>query len=223
MRQCARGLRGAGGRGRDRLANSPLDLDLRGMNGARYAFRCPRGEPLARHVIGSGPYTDDSSICSAAVHAGALHDGGGGDVTIEIRPGELIAGSDATPSTRARTTTRGAAASSCCERTRRPHHDIQEVFDALLLHCDSASLLIVRGAVAQSVDAYAPAPTVRRLHWRSMPTARSSSRAISMKSAPTRATVSRGSIPMAPSTRPSAMPARTAKSRRSPCSPTASC
>jgi hypothetical protein len=74
---------------------SPLDLDLRGMNGARYAFRCPRGEPLARHVIGSGPYTDDSSICSAAVHAGALHDGGGGDVTIEIRPGEAqYAGSE---------------------------------------------------------------------------------------------------------------------------------
>jgi len=67
---------------------SPLDLDLRGMNGARYAFRCPHGEALARHVIGSGPYTDDSSICSAAVHAGALRDGDGGDVTIEIRPGE---------------------------------------------------------------------------------------------------------------------------------------
>lgn len=67
---------------------SPLDLDLRGMNGARYAFRCPRGARAASRVVGSGPYTDDSSICSAAVHAGAIGAKDGGDVTIEIRPGE---------------------------------------------------------------------------------------------------------------------------------------
>lgn len=67
---------------------SPLDLDLRGMNGERYAFHCPPGKPLPGRVIGSGPYTDDSSICSAAVHAGALHARDGGTVTIEIRPGE---------------------------------------------------------------------------------------------------------------------------------------
>ena len=67
---------------------SPLDLDLRGMNGERYVFRCPPGKPLPTRVIGSGPYTDDSSICSAAVHAGAIGAKDGGEVTIEIRPGE---------------------------------------------------------------------------------------------------------------------------------------
>jgi len=67
---------------------SPLDLDLRGMNGERYAFRCPPGKPQQARVVGSGPYTDASSICAAAVHAGALHARDGGDVTIEIRPGE---------------------------------------------------------------------------------------------------------------------------------------
>ncbi len=67
---------------------SPLDLDLRGMNGERYLFHCAPGKPLPSRVIGSGPYTDDSSICSAAVHAGAIGAKDGGDVTIEIRPGE---------------------------------------------------------------------------------------------------------------------------------------
>ena len=74
---------------------SPLDLDLRGMNGERYAFRCPPGKPMPSRVAGSGPYTDDSSICTAAVHAGAIHAKDGGDVTIEIRPGQArYAGSD---------------------------------------------------------------------------------------------------------------------------------
>jgi len=67
---------------------SPLDLDLRGMNGERYAFHCPPGKAQPSRVVGSGPYTDASSICAAAVHAGALHARDGGDVTIEIRPGE---------------------------------------------------------------------------------------------------------------------------------------
>jgi hypothetical protein len=67
---------------------SPLDLDLRGMNGEHYTFRCPPGKPLPSRVVGSGPYTDDSSICSAAVHAGAIHAKDGGEVAIEIRPGE---------------------------------------------------------------------------------------------------------------------------------------
>jgi hypothetical protein len=58
------------------------------MNGERYAFRCPPGKPQSSRVVGSGPYTDDSSICSAAVHAGAIHAKDGGDVTVEIRPGQ---------------------------------------------------------------------------------------------------------------------------------------
>lgn len=67
--------------------SSPLDLNLRGLNGERFRFRCPPGKPAAGVVIGSGPYTDGSSICAAAVHAGQLRAASGGEVTIEIRPG----------------------------------------------------------------------------------------------------------------------------------------
>lgn len=66
---------------------SPLDLDLRGMNGEQYTFRCPPGKPSAARVTGSGPYTDASSICAAAVHAGSLRARDGGDVTIVIGAG----------------------------------------------------------------------------------------------------------------------------------------
>ena len=67
---------------------SPLDLNLRGLNGERFRFRCPAGKPAPGQVIGSGPYTDGSSICAAAVHAGAIRAATGGLVTIEVRPGE---------------------------------------------------------------------------------------------------------------------------------------
>jgi hypothetical protein len=39
-------------------------------------------------VWGTDVYTDDSSICGAAVHAGVISLAGGGTVVIEIRPGE---------------------------------------------------------------------------------------------------------------------------------------
>ena len=67
---------------------SPLDLNLRGLNGGRFRFRCPPGKPAPGQVIGSGPYTDGSSICAAAVHAGAIGAASGGVVTIELRPGQ---------------------------------------------------------------------------------------------------------------------------------------
>lgn len=67
---------------------SPLDLNLRGLNGERFRFRCPPGKAIPGQVLGSGPYTDGSSICAAAVHAGAIHAASGGLVTIEVRPGE---------------------------------------------------------------------------------------------------------------------------------------
>jgi len=67
---------------------SPLDLNLRGLNGARFRFRCPPGKPAPGQVIGSGPYTDGSSICAAAVHAGVLRPADGGVVMIELRPGQ---------------------------------------------------------------------------------------------------------------------------------------
>jgi hypothetical protein len=67
---------------------SPLDLNLRGLNGERFRFRCPAGKAALGQVIGSGPYTDGSSICAAGVHAGAIRAAAGGLVTIEVRPGE---------------------------------------------------------------------------------------------------------------------------------------
>lgn len=67
---------------------SPLDLNLRGLNGERFRFHCPPGKPLPGQVTGSGPYTDASAICPAAVHAGAIRAASGGFVTIELLPGQ---------------------------------------------------------------------------------------------------------------------------------------
>lgn len=67
---------------------SPLDLNLRGLNGERFRFHCPPGRAKPGQVVGKGPYTDGSSICAAAVHAGVIHAASGGLVTIELRPGE---------------------------------------------------------------------------------------------------------------------------------------
>lgn len=66
---------------------SPLDLNLRGMNGKSYLFRCPAGKPLPESVTGNGVYTDASSICAAAAHAGAIDAQHGGVVMIQILPG----------------------------------------------------------------------------------------------------------------------------------------
>ena len=68
--------------------SSPLDLNLRGLNGERFRFSCPPGKVAPGQVTGSDPYADGSSICAAAVHAGAIRAAVGGPVTIEIRPGE---------------------------------------------------------------------------------------------------------------------------------------
>ena len=62
-------------------------VDYRGHNGARLTVTCP-GFGRAGSVWGSGIFTDDSSICSAAVHAGVITLRGGGEVTIEIAPGQ---------------------------------------------------------------------------------------------------------------------------------------
>ncbi|MEO6799570.1 MAG: LCCL domain-containing protein [Rhodanobacter sp.] len=67
---------------------SPLDLNLRGMNGKTYLFRCPAGKPTPAAVTGSGVYTDASSICAAAVHAGEIDSTRGGLVMIQILPGQ---------------------------------------------------------------------------------------------------------------------------------------
>lgn len=59
----------------------------RGKNGQRYVLQCPSGGTISGRIWGTGLYTDDSSICTAAVHAGLITAASGGVVTIEIRPG----------------------------------------------------------------------------------------------------------------------------------------
>ena len=67
------------------------DLDAaehRGEDGKRIAYLCPPdGDPSAT-VWGTGTYTDDSSVCAAAVHAGIINPIEGGRVLIEVAPGE---------------------------------------------------------------------------------------------------------------------------------------
>ena len=58
-----------------------------GQNGAQYTYTCPNFGTRGS-VWGTDVYTDDSSVCTAAVHAGYMTLAGGGTVTIEIRPGE---------------------------------------------------------------------------------------------------------------------------------------
>jgi hypothetical protein len=60
---------------------------FRGQNGARYVYTCPF-YGVAGSIWGTDVYTDDSSVCTAAVHAGLITLAGGGTVTIEIRPGQ---------------------------------------------------------------------------------------------------------------------------------------
>ena len=57
----------------------------RGKNGQRFTYTCPSGS--GGSVWGTDVYTDDSSVCNAALHAGLITSGGG-TVTIEIRPGQ---------------------------------------------------------------------------------------------------------------------------------------
>jgi hypothetical protein len=59
---------------------------LRGQNGSQFAVVCPAGGSLGS-VWGTDVYTDDSSVCSAALHAGLVTTTAGGSATIEIRPG----------------------------------------------------------------------------------------------------------------------------------------
>jgi hypothetical protein len=61
----------------------------RGQDGLRVAFDCPPNETGATHTVwGTDTYTDDTSVCMAAVHAGLITPEEGGRVVIEIAPGE---------------------------------------------------------------------------------------------------------------------------------------
>jgi LCCL domain-containing protein len=55
--------------------------------GARFLFACP-GKGTPGLVWGTGVYTSDSSICTAAVLAGLITVAGGATVTVELRPGQ---------------------------------------------------------------------------------------------------------------------------------------
>ena len=58
----------------------------RGEIGDEIDIECPERGVLGQ-VWGTGVYTDDSSICTAAVHVGLIDFDDGGDVTIEILEG----------------------------------------------------------------------------------------------------------------------------------------
>jgi phage baseplate assembly protein gpV len=61
--------------------------ELRDRVGEQVDLECPAGGRLGA-VWGSNVYTDDSSICSAAVHAGLITVEEGGEVTIEVLEGQ---------------------------------------------------------------------------------------------------------------------------------------
>lgn len=72
--------------------NQAVDCSLRGDElpgnvGTRHTIRCPSGCNTER-VWGSGPYTDDSSVCAAAIHAGAIPLNEGGLVRV-VKEGPL--------------------------------------------------------------------------------------------------------------------------------------
>jgi len=74
----------------------PWDRTAEGLapNGRRFTFRC-RPPATRVRVIGVDLYSWESSICAAAVHAGAIAAERGGTVTIEMRLGaDRYAGSE---------------------------------------------------------------------------------------------------------------------------------
>ncbi len=64
--------------------NAGLQRDSMNM---RFTIQCPAGG-TPRTVWGTTFYTDDSSICTAAVHRGAITLESGGPVTYEIAPAQ---------------------------------------------------------------------------------------------------------------------------------------
>lgn len=59
--------------------------------GKRYRFGCP-ADGIVEMIWGSDVYTSNSSICTAAVHAGKITVKDGGEVEIELRPGRQTYG-----------------------------------------------------------------------------------------------------------------------------------
>jgi hypothetical protein len=65
---------------------SSVATDYRGEDGLWVGYDCPAGG-AAGGVWGTVVYTDDSSVCTAAVHAGLITEIDGGEVVIEISAG----------------------------------------------------------------------------------------------------------------------------------------
>ena len=61
-------------------------IEHQGDNESTFAYECLPGGSL-NPIWGTDVYTDDSSICTAAVHAGLITMQTGGEVRIRIRPG----------------------------------------------------------------------------------------------------------------------------------------
>jgi hypothetical protein len=62
-------------------------LAFRGQIGRRVTYVCPPSTDWSQSLWGTGVYTDDSSICRAAVHAGVLADGRPGVVVFVMGAG----------------------------------------------------------------------------------------------------------------------------------------
>src|SRR5260370_930172 len=60
---------------------------VKGDAGTTFTLACPGGGSF-HTVWGSDIYTADSSVCTAAVHVGMMKFESGGNVTIELRPGQ---------------------------------------------------------------------------------------------------------------------------------------
>jgi len=60
---------------------------LGGQAGQRFTLVCPPAGELAGRLWGTDLYTNDSSICTAAVHSGLITTAAGGTVMIELRAG----------------------------------------------------------------------------------------------------------------------------------------
>ncbi|MGZ3424479.1 MAG: LCCL domain-containing protein [Polyangiales bacterium] len=54
----------------------------------KFTFTCPPNGTLDARVVGTEVYTDDSSICGAAVHAGKITPESGGTVTVQVISGQ---------------------------------------------------------------------------------------------------------------------------------------
>ncbi len=80
------GVGDAGGDGGTASPWSVTATSHRGMTGDIFTQECPPGGTLAP-VWGTDVYSDDSSICSAAVHAGRLTITAGGPMLVFVQPG----------------------------------------------------------------------------------------------------------------------------------------